>query len=384
MNIEELQFRDKKTDEEKYAHGGNIYAQYIQYDFSANLNPLGMPKSVKQALIDGVDSYANYPDTECRALVREIVKRYQGTAGASELSPLHIVCGNGAADLIYRIVSAIKPKNALLIAPTFSEYEKALKEAGSSIHFHLLEEANGFALTDAILGDMTQKTDLLFLCHPNNPTGRTVESEVLRHILEKSRTCGTVVVVDECFLEFVDGGEAKSTAVYLNDYDNLIVLKAFTKIYAMAGLRLGYLLSKNALLADAVRRSGQCWSVSAPAQLAGVAALKENAYIQKTVRYVARERVFLEDALQRLGCRVYPSEANYILLYHPAPLAALLKEKNIAIRHCANYRGLSDGYFRIAVRTHEENVQLIDALQTIVEKESFWRAAAHKQSLGGG
>lgn len=335
-------------------HGGDIYTRQIEYDFSANLNPLGMPESVKAALKNSVSEWESYPDTLCRKL-RCALSEYE------DFPAENIVCGNGAADLVYRIVSAVKPKKTVITAPTFSEYEKALRENGSQIIKHYLSDENGFIVDDGILNILDSSIDMIFLCSPNNPTGQLVPKDILKAVAEKCLENDIMFVCDECFLTFVTDGKIKSIRHCINK--NVIILKAFTKIYAMAGLRLGYALFGDSGLAEKVQQTGQYWSVSTPAQIAGIAALNEKNYIEKTVQLINKERDFLTAELQKFGFRVFKSEANFILFRCDIPLDELLLREKIAIRNCSNYEGLSDGYFRVAVRNHEENCMLISVIR---------------------
>ncbi len=351
----------------KFEHGGDIYSRQITYDFSANINPLGLPDGIKDVLTRQVEEYSNYPDVNCRALRTAI-------AELEKVCTEQIVCGNGAADLIYRIVWALKPGKALLPVPTFSEYEKALESVGCSVDYHLLCEEADFALKDDFL-DKIRGNDIIFLCNPNNPTGRIVPEALLCRILAACQESECTLVLDECFLDFTGAGSMVEEDGTVADSGwnsrslfggNVIILKAFTKIYAMAGLRLGYCLCGDVKLAEAIQNCGQCWSVSVPAQLAGVAALKEKDYVKQTVELISGEREYLAASLERLGFQVYPSEANFLLFWCGAPLDRLLLEEGIAIRSCANYRGLKYGYFRIAVRSHAENEALIRGIERVL------------------
>lgn len=341
----------------RYTHGGDVYSRHIEHDFSANINPLGLPDAVLLKASESLRRCGSYPDPECRELIRAI-SEYEW------FSARKIVCGNGAADLIYRIVCALKPRASLLCAPTFSEYEKALTEHGCAVRKHYLRRENGFALTEDILGDITPGTDILFLCTPNNPTGRTISPELMTRISERCRETGTFLVTDECFLDFVGGGKELSAKPLLNE--NSAVLKAFTKIFAMPGIRLGYALFGSAETAEKVAGTGQAWSVSTPAQAAGVAVLKLEDYIEKTAEIIGRERDYLSAGLRRLGLEVIPSEANFILFRCNEPLDKTLPERGIAVRNCANYDGLENGWFRTAVRLREENELLLAALREVL------------------
>ena len=339
-------------------HGGNIYNNdNILYDFSANVNPLGVPESVKKAVSDNLSCIEKYPDINCTELKKSI--------SLFENVPVdNIVCGNGASDLIFRTVQAIHPKKALLISPTFSEYEKALHTVGCHINYFSLEKSNGFTITEAIVEHLTD-TDIFFLCNPNNPVGNLIDKPLLHQIIRKCHQNHTILIVDECFLDFVkDSYQYKCDT----DYDNVIILKAFTKIFAMAGLRLGYILCKDRNLCTAIENTGQCWSVSTIAQLAGVYALKEKDFIHKSVEYVEKQRNFLIRNLQKYNFCVFPPSANFIFFQCDLPMDTLLLQHGILIRNCNNYRNLSDGYFRIAVRTEKENQFFIHTLERTIRQ----------------
>lgn len=335
-----------------YTHGGDIYSREVELDFSANLNPLGIPEAVRAAA--AFADCEHYPDPRCAALSRAI-SEYE------KIPTENIVCANGAADVIYRIVGAFRPKRALVCAPTFSEYEKALGEWGCAVSHHFLCEKNGFALAEDILPKISAGVDMLFLCSPNNPVGNVIEPRILERVLRKCRDAGTVAVVDECFLDFVENGFSAKN--FLSE--NVVVIKAFTKICAMAGLRLGYALFGESRRAAAVRDCGQPWSVSAPAQSAGVAAvsvLSGTDFLGRTRALISEERGFLAGELTRLGIEVFPSSANFLLLKSAENLAQILIKRGIAVRRCSDYLGLGEQFFRIAVRTHKENERLISAL----------------------
>lgn len=336
----------------KSEHGGDIFEREIVYDFSANLNPLGMPESMKNALQKSISEWEKYPDPFCRSLVKKLSER-------ENFPPENIVCGNGAADLIFRIVQTVKPKKSVVCTPSFSEYSKALTQSGSEISAYFLSEKSGFALDEKILEMLDESVQMLILSTPNNPTGRTIDGELLRRICEKCEANDIVFLCDECFIDFTEN--AAHAEQFMNP--NVVVLKAFTKIYAMAGLRLGYALFGDAELAEKVRRNGQFWSVSAPAQTAGEAALDEKYYLEKTLELEKAEQEFLTENLRNFGFKVYPSEANFILFYTKLPLDEMLLSEKILIRNCANFDGLEQGYFRIAVRSHEENSALVSAIE---------------------
>lgn len=314
-------------------HGGDIYTHKGVVDFSANINPLGTAPSVLKAAQDSMLEIGNYPDVACRALRQALSER-------ELVDKEHIICGNGAADLIFNLVLAIKPKKALLVIPSFAEYEQAIGLAEADISFYKLKEARGFCLEEDYLEYLTPDIDMAFLCNPNNPTGKTIAPELLEKIIDKCEENQILLVLDECFNDFLDAPEVYSMKQQIKSHKQLFILKAFTKMYAMAGLRLGYGLCSNEMLLEQINRLRQPWSVSIPAQAAGVAALKEESLPDKTRQYIKTERKRLCDALMRLDIAYYKSEANYIFFKERPDLKQELLKHNILIRDCSNYRGL--------------------------------------------
>ena len=346
-----------------WKHGGDWAGFELEYgapplDFSANVSPLGAPEGVKAALRDAAGRVDRYPDPFCRALRDALAERENVPAG-------QIVCGNGAADLIYRIVWALRPRRALAAAPTFSEYGAALRTAGCTVVSYPLKRENEFRLGADFLEFITPETDAVFLCEPNNPTGLTTPRPLLLKILERCRNSGTWLIADECFNDFLDEPEEHSLRPWLTEFPNLLILKAFTKLYAMAGVRLGYVLSQDESLPDALREAGPPWNVSTLAQAAGAAALRETAYVRRLRRLIQAERPRLLEGLRQLGLEVIPGEANYLLFQSQRPLVSPLRERGILLRSCANYEGLDETWYRTAVRTQEENQRLLTALKEV-------------------
>ncbi len=339
----------------KNPHGGDIYAGKVLLDFSANTNPFGTPQAVQEAIIEALPQLHRYPDPYCRKLVAAIAEH-------EAVPKNYILCGNGAADLIYAYGRAVHPKKAAMLAPTFSEYAQGLSDC--KIPYYFLQESKDFSLDSGILDFLRrEKPEVLFLCDPNNPTGRLADPDLVKSILECCHDLGIRLFLDECFLDLTKDGVSRKND--LARYPGLFLLKAFTKSYGMAGVRLGYGLSADTALLEAMSRSQQPWNVSSLAQAAGIAALKQQGFLQKTVETVEKERIFLSASLARLGFRVIPSDTNYILFQAGVGLADTLREKGILIRNCDNYPGLCPGWYRIAVRLPEENQALIRAMEEV-------------------
>ena len=340
----------------KHIHGGNVYQYKNCVDFSANCNPLGTPESVKNAIIESLSHISDYPQVGCAPL-KDAIAQYEG------VKPSQVICGNGAAELIFSLCRALKPKKALLPAPTFAEYEQALTSVDCVCsHFFLKEETN-FSMEASFLEEIKKGFDIIFLCNPNNPTGILTDRDFLMKVLKKCREHSVFLVVDECFLDFVEEPESYTLKDVLKEYQNLFLLKAFTKRYAMAGVRLGYGLTANQDLLQKMESVTQPWNVSSLAQAAGLAALKETEYVKEGRETVFKEQEFLKKEMKELGFTVFPSEANYIFFKGERNLFEKCVQKGVLIRDCSNYPGLEAGYFRIAVKSHEDNIRLIQALK---------------------
>ena len=282
-------------------HGGDIYSRQIRLDFSVNGNPLGMPDAAVQAIHEAVQHVGEYPDITAAALTEAVSRMLSGECGREI------------------------PKEYLL------------------------------------LQELTADTDMLFVANPNNPTGQLMGREYLQELLEHCRQQGITVVVDECFIEFCESGreQPKFLLGEIGQYENLLLARAFTKSFAMPGVRLGYLVCSNAELREKIRRQLPEWNLSVFAQRAGIACAEQS------VEYVKNEREYLWEGLEKLGIRVVSGEVDFLLLYTTQPIYDSLLAKGILIRNCENFRGLGEGYYRIAVKKHEENEVLLQELAQI-------------------
>ncbi len=337
-------------------HGGNDLSLDIQYDFSANLSPLGMSESVRRAAAEAAAFSDVYPDPLCRELREKL-------SGKHGISADDIVCGNGADDLIYRTVSAFKPETALIVSPAFSEYKKALSENGCNVDEYILSEENDFEVTGEILSHISGH-DMVFLCTPNNPTGRIIAPDILEKISQECKQTGAFMFCDESFIGFTESAEKLSAMNCMNK--KTIVLRSFTKLYAMAGLRLGYIVCGDKGIAERIACTGQYWSVSTPAQAAGMAALGEEEYVRAATELVKKERGYLQKELHILGIKNYPSDANFILFRADEKLGERMLKEKILLRCCGDYSGLDGSFYRIAVKKHEENEILISVLRRCI------------------
>ncbi len=351
-------------------HGGDIYRNKTELDFSICVNPLGMPEKALEAAAEGLTRCGAYPDTEAAELRASIAAflNVQATDKKAlinaDINADMILPGNGAAELIYALTGAISPSEVILPSPGFSEYEAAAKVSHAKVRHVHLRRSEGFRWTKRVLRELLDLIDstgnhvyssLLFLCNPNNPTGYCIPKADLKAIAKRCEDAGVYLCLDECFLPFTDSGA--SMLPYIREFPHLMVLRAFTKIYAMAGLRLGYLVSSDLLLLQKIRRGIQPWNVSVPAQMAGVKALSDREYLDRTQELMQREKAYLLTELGNgLAEEIYGHDANYIFFRAEPGLKERLLAKGILIRAFDIAGG---SYYRIGIRTHEENAELI-------------------------
>lgn len=334
-------------------HGGDRYRNQVEYDFSVNINPLGMPKESLRAAGEALALSGRYPDIRGEAL-------RQAIAGAEGVKPEQIVLGNGAAELIYGLCHGLRPGEVLIPVPSFQEYEAAAVSCGGKPVFFPLEEEGDFRLSGELIPFITERTRLLFLCNPNNPTGSLTGRELLLRIARRCEETDTFFCLDECFLPFLEEENALTMKGELDRFPHMIILRAFTKVYGMPGLRLGYGLTAGEELMSKLTKALPPWNTSLPAQMAGTAALLDKEYLARTRRLLQREKAFLTAGLSgKTAEKLYPAAANFIFFKGPEDLRERLLKQKILIRSCANFRGLSEGFFRIGVRTHEENCELL-------------------------
>lgn len=377
-------------------HGGDVYRNNVDLDFSVNINPVGIKSEIINRINVKTEFCERYPDERQEKLRKAIAER-------ENVDVTEVVCGNGASELFLAIAHAFRPKEVLLPIPSFLGYERMVKAVGASPIFFPLQEDRGF-LMDEIWVDKFEeylvavskdgqidrdivlkqesidgcegKVDssfrrVLVLTNPNNPTGRLIPKNILKRMLNICLKVHILVVLDECFIEFIKEYHEKTMVKELEQYPNLIIVRAFTKYFAMPGLRLGYLMCFDRWIVNKIKIQLPEWNVSLLAQEAGVAALEQEADYEKTSELIERERQFLVERISYVFAEkqeevcIIPSDANFILFRTRLPLYDLLLRKGILIRDCSNYRGLENCYYRIAVRTHEENRYLLEVLNHI-------------------
>lgn len=340
-------------------HGGDVYRNRVDLDFSINVNPLGVPREVEVALHNAVELCGRYPDLESDRL----------KCAVSDLLAVpeeELLFGNGASELFMAVVHAIRPKKTLIPVPSFYGYEYAAKAAGCEIVYYESGQENHFAIMDDIYDILTEEVDLLFLANPNNPTGILMHRETMGSLLEYCRDRGIYVVLDECFIEFCGSQFSMLSEIQSGAFDNLILVRAFTKIFSIPGVRLGYLICSDRQLVHRIRKQLPEWNLSCFAQEAGCVCARQVDFIKQTQNYIRRERQFLTEGLRQKGYVVFPSMANFLLVYwgesaemRGKTLYGILLKKGILIRDCSNFRGLGNGFYRIAVKAREETERLL-------------------------
>ncbi|NQT21374.1 MAG: cobyric acid synthase [Planctomycetes bacterium] len=346
-------------------HGGNLrkLAQTIGrpheqiLDFSANINPLGAPGWIRAEISRSVDSMFHYPDPDCTALVEAISRHH-------EVPAEQVVAGNGSTEILCALPRVLHAARALVPVPSYSDYALPAVLAGLDVCEMHLDESAGFAPDPAALDAQVQSRDVVYLGQPNNPTGLLCNSDALRRVAAENPSA--TFVVDEAFIDFVDGHDT----LIRRRPPNMIVLRSMTKFYAIPGLRLGYAIADPAL-ALSLRDALPEWSVNVPAQAIGERALGDEDYARRTREFVSKQRETLARQLSGVGgLTVFPGTANFLLVRidRPPPdapsLAKRLLEVGIAIRTCDNFSGLDERFFRVAVRTEEENERLCNALRS--------------------
>jgi threonine-phosphate decarboxylase len=351
-------------------HGGDVYhlARTLGLkvedllDFSANINPLGCPAGVTAAVQTALADLVHYPDRRGLELRRDL-------AAFHACSPEEVLVGNGSTELIYLAVRALKPGRALIVAPAFSEYQEALEAARVPYDFHLTSEADNFTLAGR---PQAGGAELVFLANPASPSGALLQPERLLPWLEFWDAAGAYVALDEAFIDFVEEASVKT---YLRRFPRLLILRSFTKFFAIPGLRLGYLLAAPALV-DALAAVQEPWSVNTLAQAAGRACLKDHDYMARTRALVSEERRRLFEGLQALpDLTPFAGAANYLLVkltltgWTAGRLRKRLLSKGLIIRDAGNFTGLDERYLRVAVRRREDNDRLLAACAACLGQE---------------
>jgi threonine-phosphate decarboxylase len=362
-------------------HGGNIYAAVREsglrlnqvVDFSANINPLGPSSLALRAVARALDTTAHYPDPDCVALRVALAERYQ-------LSPEQLIMGNGSSELIHLLPHALPITRALIVGPTFSEYARAVSLGSGRVIEVTAKRAEQYRPPIEEVIETVQKNraiDAVFLCTPNNPTGQAVDVEDIREVIRATSRRKAWLILDETFVDYC---EERSIVAEVTRYSKLVVLRSFTKFYALPALRIGY-LAGDVRTVRQIRRRQPPWSVNMLAQVAALSSINDESYVRKSRAIMEVERPRLAKGLASLpGVRVYPSAGNFLLVdlalgYSAREIAGLLRRRGLLVKVCSGTRGLSQQAMRIAVRTPAQNRRLIAALRGLL---SVWPERHHE------
>lgn len=332
--------------------------------FSANVNPLGLSGQLKKYLSEHLDVITTYPDREYTGL-RSAIGEY------AHCSKEHVIVGNGATELISLFLSALSPKKALIIGPTYSEYEREISLLGGIVHYYFAKEENNFQLDmDGLLTEMKKDYDLVILCNPNNPTSTTLTVKELTLLLTELEKQKGYLMVDETYVEFVEDISQVSAVSLIHDFPNLMVLRGVSKFFASPGLRLGYGITGSKELLSTIREHKNPWTINSIAELAGCFLFQDKTYIETAKNFITKERDFVYSSLSSMeGLLVFPTTCNFVLvkITKEGKNADMLFEhcikKKMMIRNCSSFPTLNNLYFRVCFMSHEDNAALLNTIR---------------------
>ena len=354
----------------KDLHGGNIYKFQREgkndiLDDSSNINPLGVPQRFIDIAKESFDKLVNYPDPYYIDLRKKI-------AEFNSLDLSNIIVGNGATEILFLYLKSLKPKKVLILSPCFAEYERALKSVSAEINYFELKESDNFYpnIENLKREIETNSYDLLLFCNPNNPTGQFIKLEDIKKVVEVCENKNTKIFVDEAFIEFIENWQEKTVSLFKNK--NIFIMRAFTKFFAIPGLRLGYGIGFDKEILDNMWDEKEPWTVNTFANLAGLVMLDDKEYIEKSEKWILEEKKFMYKELSEFQyLKAYKTECNFILLkiqnISSTSLRDKMIEKNILIRDASNFKFLDYHFVRLAIKDRESNIKVLEALADIME-----------------
>ena len=384
-------------------HGGNIYKIFREknikeiLDYSSNINPYGIPESLKKRITENLEILERYPDPD-------YIELRQKLAHLNKVDMSNIILGNGATEIIFLFMKVINPKKILIAAPTFGEYERAVKaiermedssilgdsnkkkDVGNScgkqkieIEYFELKESDDFKLNiHNLKNELEKKYDLLIICNPNNPTGKFLKLDETEEILKECNKYNTKLFIDEAFIDFLKDGMKESIINTKENKQNLFVTRAFTKFFAIPGLRLGYGIYFDKKLEKGISEKKEPWSVNNIAEMAGLTVLDDTEYIEKTLKWITKEKIYMYEKLNEInGIKAYKTEINFITvkiedkLFSKELNVKILREKmleySILIRDASNFKFLDERFFRLAIKDRKNNDRVIETLKKIFD-----------------
>jgi threonine-phosphate decarboxylase len=364
-------------DQNENMHGGDIFRASKLYglknidflDYSANINPLGLSDDLRELLISNIDRLKNYPDPDCTDLKADI----SNYLGVEEIS---VIIGNGASEIIFLLFDALRPKKVLLPAPTFSEYAHAAHRSGVEVEYFELKEENDFKLdVHGLLDQLSGNTDTIFLCNPNNPTSVLTSVKELLYLIKQAKVKGMNIIIDEAFIELTSGADKNSMMEYVKQFPNLFIIRAFTKLFAIPGLRLGYGVGNP----DFIKRMWDRkmpWSVNALACGIGSILADQTGYLKRTSIWLEEELGWFYNELKNLsGLKVFQPDTNFVLIrlldqkMNSHKIKDLMAVRGILIRDAANFKFLDDRFIRVAVKDRESNIRFLREFKEVLNTE---------------
>lgn len=354
---------------EKFQHGGNIYGDDTPkngwLDFSANINPFGVPESVKKAIKENIDFLEHYPEPDSQGLCKAIGKHYGIPMDT-------IMPGNGATELLYIFFQCVKPKRVIIPVPSFSEYERSAVGAKILVECVLLSPVDNFNLDFVALEERLQSGDCVVIGNPDNPTGRMIPKEVMLAFIDFARKKNIWILIDESFMDFVQDSEKYSVLQEISLEEHVFVIHSLTKFFAVPGLRLGFGAGAKSLI-ERLKQGRDVWNVNSFAQKAGIAALDDKEYQEKTKQWIAAEKEYFYQSIKAInGLQpMYPT-VNYMLInisetgIKAPEVVKKMRDRGILIRDCSNYLGLDNQeYIRIAIRDRKSNAIVAKAFREV-------------------
>ena len=352
-------------------HGGDLDIIEQKYnipkkniiDFSGNINPLGMSDKIKEVVKNNLNVITTYPD-------KNYINLKQSISNYCNCNINHVIVGNGATEIISLFIKILLPKNAIIVSPSYSEYERELKNNNCNITFFNLKENEDFLLNvNKLLNCIDDTIDLVIICNPNNPTGTGIDNDTIKLILNKCK----FLMIDETYAEFSSDKENICATSLVKDYDNLFVIRGTSKFFAVPGIRLGYGICKNENILSKINKYKDPWSVNSIANLIGITMFNDNDYIEKTKNLIFNQKKYIFEELSSLkNLKLYKSKSNFILCKilnkktTSTKIFEQLIKENILIRDAKNFTFLDDSFFRFCILSEEYNKILIEKLKNIL------------------
>ena len=335
-------------------------------NYSSNVSPYGVPDIVREELRENISVISTYPDRKYTEL-REAIAKYTLCNASC------IRVGNGATELISKVIAYTKPQKAVVIQPCYSEYIRAIQNSGGAVvEYFLREHRNYEVLTDRLCEMLDDDTDMLVICNPNNPTSTVIEKEQLSWIVKTCYEHNIVLMVDETYIEFIDDPHSLSAVGFCEDYDNVVVLRSTSKFFAAPGLRLGYMITANSDINYKFDDTSDPWSIGSLTELAGRVMFRDAEFIKDVRTKMSDERRRVCEKLKAIdGIRIIEPKANYVLvkILRPDITSDAVFEhcikKGMMIRNCASFAHMGARYFRFCFLTPEENDRLLEKIKII-------------------